>query len=124
MFEDFAIAPGFKMATRMLFAYPLRTIIYVHGRDEAQRAARVLDGTIIGNRRVRVALVDEVEKENEHGKGTDGEEQRGYEYDEKAEKMEDEVVLAEMADEMKIAIISKSSHVLFSSSSGYRIRKN
>lgn len=106
----FEIAADFKMPSTTKFAYPLRTIIWINGHDEADRAVRELDGMVVRGRRVRVTKVD----------------QASYEYDENAakenvgqvktqkheeEKAGDEVVLDEMADELKIAIIRKSSSI-------------
>ncbi|OAK95624.1 hypothetical protein IQ06DRAFT_320360 [Phaeosphaeriaceae sp. SRC1lsM3a] len=84
LFRDFVISPHFKMAGNTRFAYPLRTIIWISGPGEANRAVKELDRKIVGSRQIHVALAEWASHEQK------------------------EVVVAELADELKIAIISMS----------------
>ncbi|KAH7380486.1 hypothetical protein DE146DRAFT_671695 [Phaeosphaeria sp. MPI-PUGE-AT-0046c] len=88
LFKEFVISPDFMMATNIRFAYPLRVLIWVNGRDEAERAVKELNGKTVGSRQIRVALVEQASHEQK------------------------EVVVAELADELKIAIISMMRTVL------------
>jgi hypothetical protein len=82
IFKGFAIALDFSLPTEPRFAYPLRTFVWVTGKEEADRAVKELSGTVVGGRRIRVTLLDPASYEQK------------------------EVVVAEMSDELKIAIIS------------------
>lgn len=78
------ISPHFKMAGNTRFAYPLRTIIWISGPGEANRAVKELDRKIVGSRQIHVALAEWASHEQK------------------------EVVVAELADELKIAIINSA----------------
>jgi hypothetical protein len=118
LFESFAIAPDFKMGASMRFAYPLRTNIWIIGQDEAYRAVRQLDGTMVGTRRIRLALMD---RENVEEKKNANE--SAMEVQMKKQDESEEVAVSEMADELIIAISSKSSHLPSVSSRGCKERE-
>jgi hypothetical protein len=84
LFQGYMIAMDFVLPTSTRFMFPFRTLIWVTGEVEAKRAARELSGRIIGGRQIRVTLVERPSHEQK------------------------EVVVAELADELKIAIISMS----------------
>jgi hypothetical protein len=85
LFRDFTISLDFILPTATRFAYPLRTIIWITGKEDANRAVKELSGTIMGGRQIRVTLVDEASYEQK------------------------EVVVSELADQLKIAIVSMCS---------------
>jgi hypothetical protein len=85
LFKGFAMSLDFILPTAPRFVYPMRTFVWVTGKEEADRAVKELSGTVIGGRQIRVTLVDSASYEQK------------------------EVVVSEMADELKIAIISKCS---------------
>jgi hypothetical protein len=82
IFKGFAIALDFNLSAAPRFAYPLRTFVWVTGKEEADRAVKELSGTVIGGRQIRVTLLDSASYEQK------------------------EVVVSELADELRIAIIS------------------
>ncbi|KAF2822013.1 hypothetical protein CC86DRAFT_425574 [Ophiobolus disseminans] len=86
LFKGFMISLDFILPTAARFAYPLRTFIWLVGKAEAERAVNEVSGAFVGGRQLRVTLVD-VDT-----------------YDQK------EMVVAELADEMKIAIVN-TAHV-------------
>jgi hypothetical protein len=85
LFKGFAVALDFILPTAPRFAYPMRTFVWVTGKEEADRAVKELSGTVIGGRQIRVTLVNAASYEQK------------------------EVVVSELADELKIAIISRCS---------------
>jgi hypothetical protein len=82
LFKGFTIGPDFILPNSTRFAYPFRTSIWVAGEKEADRAVQELTGKVMGGRQIRVTKVDPAT------------------YDQK------EVIVAELADELKIAIVS------------------
>lgn len=83
LFAEFQIA-DFDVPTARSFSVPLRVNIEVAGKGEAQRAVKELSGRVIEGRRVCVKITENT----------------GYEAR--------EVVVEEMANELKLGIISKS----------------
>jgi hypothetical protein len=86
LFKGFSIALDFVLPTVTRFAYPFRTFVWITGQEEAERAVRELSGKVMGGRQIRLTLVD----------------LESYE--------QKEVVVAELVDELKIAIVSKYSN--------------
>jgi len=82
LFKNFTISPDFLLPNTMRLAYPLRTFIRVAGKQEAERAVKELTGKVVAGRRIYVVLVDEVSYEQK------------------------EVIVAELAEELKIGIMS------------------
>jgi hypothetical protein len=87
LFQGFTIAPDFALPNVRNLSYPLRTFIRVAGENEAQAAARQLCGRLVGGRKISVKMVEKT----------------GYE--------EKDVAIEDVADEMKIGIISKYTPV-------------
>lgn len=86
LFQDFTISPDFVLPNVKNLAYPLRTFIKVAGDGEAERAVQELCWSKVDGRQINVRMVEKT----------------GHE--------EKEVAVAEVADEMKIGILSKFSH--------------
>jgi hypothetical protein len=82
IFKGFKIALDFILPIAPRFMYPLRTIIWITGEDEANRAVCKLSGTIVGGRQIRVTRVDQASYEQK------------------------EFVVSELVDHLKTAIIS------------------
>jgi hypothetical protein len=89
LFKGFSIALDFVLPTATRFAYPFRTFVWITGQEEAERAVQKLSGKVMGGRQIRLTLVDPASYE-----------QKG-------------IVVAELADELKIAIVSKYSDLLY-----------
>lgn len=85
LFRGFMISPQFVLPTTTRFAYPFRTLIWLVGEDEARRAVADLNGSIIGGRQICIALAESSTYEQR------------------------EVIVANLADELKIAIVSMST---------------
>jgi hypothetical protein len=82
LFTGFVISRNFVLPTATRFLFPFRTFIWITGEGEAKRAVKELSGRIMGGQQIRIVLVDSASYEQK------------------------EVVVAELADELKIAIIS------------------
>lgn len=83
LFKGYSITLDFVFPTAKRFAYPFRTFIWIAGKEAAERAVRELDGKIMGGREIRLTLVDPASYEQR------------------------EIVIAELADDLKIGIISE-----------------
>lgn len=130
LFSSYPISPNFQMPSTTKFAYPLRTIIWIQGLEVADRAVKELNGTIIGNRQINVTRLDLESAEIDAGKENTEEEAQKQEGHQQKRVWEEEgelkaeantvtdtdVVITEMADELKIAIISKSRLFILSRS--------
>lgn len=84
VFSDFHIA-DFDLRSARSFSTPLRVRIEVAGKGEAERAVRVLDGRVIEGKKLAVRAVEAEPYENK------------------------EAVMDEIADELKVQIISMSA---------------
>lgn len=83
IFRDYNVSPGFTLPNTTRFAYPFRTKVFLAGVDEASRAVKGLDGRMVGGRRISVRMIDRA-------------------------AVEEEVVgVANLAEELRIGIISK-----------------
>ncbi|KAF2029218.1 hypothetical protein EK21DRAFT_89959 [Setomelanomma holmii] len=82
LFKGFTMSVDFVLPIATRFAYPFRTFIWLVGEEEAKRAVLELSGSIVGGREIRVTLVDPATYEQK------------------------EVIVAELADELKIAIVN------------------
>jgi hypothetical protein len=87
LFKGFTIGPNFILPKSPRFAYPFRTFVWVAGEEEAERAVQELSGTVMGGRQIRVTKADPPPYEQK------------------------EVAVEELADELKIAIVSTYSNV-------------
>jgi hypothetical protein len=87
LFQGFTIAPDFALPNARNLSYPLRTFIRVAGENEAQAAVRELCGRLVGGRKISVKMVEKT----------------GYE--------EKDIAVEDVADEMKIGIISMYTQV-------------
>jgi NCAIR mutase (PurE)-related protein len=83
LFQDFTISPDFALPNIKNLAYPLRTFIKIAGEQEAERAVQELCWSKVSGRQINVRIVEKI----------------GHE--------EKEVAVADVADEMKIGILSK-----------------
>jgi hypothetical protein len=83
LFQDFTISPDFILPNAKNLAYPLRTFIKMAGEQEAERAVQELCWSKLGGRQINVRIVEKT----------------GHE--EKA------VAVADVADNMKIGILSE-----------------
>jgi hypothetical protein len=82
LFTGYIIGLDFVLPKSTRFAYPFRTSIWVAGEEEAERAVKELSGKVMGGRQIRVTKMDPATYEQR------------------------EVVVAELAGELKIAIVS------------------
>jgi len=82
LFIDYIIGLDFVLPKSTRFAYPFRTSIWIAGEKEAERAVHELSGKVMGGRQIRVTKMDPATYEHR------------------------EVVVAELASELKIAIVS------------------
>jgi len=89
LFQDFTISPDFALPNVKNLAYPLRTFVKIAGEGETERAVQELCWSKVGGRQINVRMVEKT----------------GHE--------EKEVAVADVADEMKIGILSKSLHCRF-----------
>jgi hypothetical protein len=89
LFQDFMISPDFTLPNIKNLAYPLRTFIKISGEQEAERAVQELCWSMVGGRQINVRMVEKT----------------GHE--------EVEVVVGDVADEIKIGIFSMFSHCHF-----------
>ncbi|KAG9194858.1 hypothetical protein G6011_04893 [Alternaria panax] len=83
LFQDFTISPEFLLPNVKNLAYPLRTFIKIAGEQEAERAVQELCWSKVSGRQINVRMVEKT----------------GYE--------QKEVAVADVADEMKIGILSE-----------------
>jgi hypothetical protein len=83
LFQDFTISPDFALPNVKNLAYPLRTFIKIAGEQGAERAVQELCWSKVSGRQINVRIVEKT----------------GHE--------EKEVAIADVADEMKIGILSK-----------------
>ena len=91
LFKDFTISPDFTLPNVKNLAYPLRIFINITGEQEAERAVQELCWSKVGGRQINVRMVEKTDHE------------------------EKEVAVADVADEMKIGILSKFSCYHYSS---------
>jgi hypothetical protein len=89
LFQDFTISPDFTLPNIKNLAYPLRAFIKIAGEQEAERAVQELCWSMVGGRQINVRMVEKT----------------GHE--------EVEVAVADVADEIKIGILSTLSHCHF-----------
>jgi hypothetical protein len=87
LFKGFVVSQDFILPTTTRFLFPFRLSIRITGEGEAKRAVKELSGKIMGGRQICVVLAVPVSYEQK------------------------EVVVAELADELKIAIVSMYSEL-------------
>jgi hypothetical protein len=88
LFTGFMITQDSIPSPSKRFLSPLRTLIWITGENEAERAVEELNGHILGGRQICVSLVNQASYEQR------------------------EVAMAEMVDKLKVAIVSMFNHFL------------
>ncbi|KAH7068053.1 hypothetical protein BKA63DRAFT_570175 [Paraphoma chrysanthemicola] len=86
--RGFIISPAFTLPATSSFSYQFRAFVWLVGEDEAKRAVAALSGSLVGGRQLCVTLAEIATYEQK------------------------EVIVAELANELKIAIVN-TAHIYY-----------